>query len=226
MGEANKTGRRGRGRPNADDAIDDAAVLRCGLETFAELGFDGTTMRALATRLGVSHNFIHDRYGSKERFWQAVVDESLGPVQQGFMQALGALYDDEMDRLTAVIRFVVTRADPLFHRMMTEEARRESPRLTYVVERYLQPMFVGLTPVLASLTRAGRIRPVPWSVLLFLMSGPAQVHENDPISQVLPDPVGAWETDSGEFFTSLILNALRPPAGERAPEASPASRSS
>ncbi|MDX2961245.1 TetR family transcriptional regulator, partial [Streptomyces acidiscabies] len=39
------------------------SILRRGLEAFAELGYDHASARELARRLGVSHNFINDRYG-------------------------------------------------------------------------------------------------------------------------------------------------------------------
>lgn len=54
-----------------------AEILRRGLDTFAELGYAATTMRELAWRLDVSHNFINDRDGSKGNFWRAVVDFAL-----------------------------------------------------------------------------------------------------------------------------------------------------
>jgi AcrR family transcriptional regulator len=53
------------------------AVLRRGLTAFAELGYDDASVRELAGRLGVSHNFINTRYGSKAAFWRAVVDHAL-----------------------------------------------------------------------------------------------------------------------------------------------------
>jgi AcrR family transcriptional regulator len=52
-------------------------ILARGLTAFAELGYDGASVRVLARRLGVSHNFINDRFGSKGRFWRAVIDRSL-----------------------------------------------------------------------------------------------------------------------------------------------------
>lgn len=70
---------RGPGRPaaGARPVPDEAEILRRGMETFAELGYERTTARELTRRLGVSHNFINDRYGSKASFWRAVVDALL-----------------------------------------------------------------------------------------------------------------------------------------------------
>ena len=204
--------RRGPGRPSAAVAgvPADREVMLVGLATFAELGFDATTVRELARRLGVSHNFINDRFGNKELFWRAVVDDGLGnDHHKGLTEVLGANHATELERLTAVIQFVVRRANPQLHRLMSDEALRPTARLTYIVDRYLQPMILGLTPVMAALIRDGVIRPVPWSVLLFLMSAPSQIHSTAPLVQILGESLPE-NLDTSELFTSLILNALRP----------------
>ena len=212
--KTNPTRRRGPGRPGTTTPTIplDEAILRVGLETFSELGFEATTVRELARRLGVSHNFINDRFGNKELFWRAVVDNALGAdLIRGLTDVLGAHWPTELDRLTAVIRFVVGRANPLLHKLMGDEALRPSTRLTYIVERYLQPLILGLTPVMAALARDGVIRPVPWTVLLFLMSAPSHINAQSPLVQLLGDELSA-DLDPTELFTSLVLNALRPPS--------------
>ena len=238
--------RRGPGRPITDPATgsgvpDDSDVLACGLRTFAELGFEATSVRELARRLGVSHNFINDRYGSKDLFWRAVIDRTLGDsLAHGLTAVLGAHYDTELERLTAVIRFSVQQANPLLHQMMSHEAQRPSERIAYINERYIQPMIIGLTPVVAALTRDGIVRPLPWSVLLFLMSAPSQLQAQAPLAHLLgdidlprareredgdgDDPDGK-NVDHTEFFTSLILNAMRPDPATQKPSAATTSPS-
>ena len=62
---------RGRrvGRPAAatNDVPPDDVILAKGLQAFGELGYDGASVRELARWIGVSHNFINDRYGSRRR---------------------------------------------------------------------------------------------------------------------------------------------------------------
>jgi AcrR family transcriptional regulator len=207
-----KAPRRKPGRPAAEAATPtEAEILATGMATFAELGFDATTVRELAQRLSVSHNFINDRYGNKELFWRAVVDNALGAdMHQHLMEVLGAAHPTELDRLTAVIRFAIGRANPVLHKLLSREATQASPRLDYIVERYIQPMVIGLTPVMAALVRDGVIRPVPWSVLLFLMGAPAYLQAQAPLAGLLGEPAAPRTERDVELFTSLILNALRP----------------
>ena len=54
--------------------VSDADVLDLALDAFADQGYDGTSVREVCRRLGVSHNLIHERYGSKERLWYAAID--------------------------------------------------------------------------------------------------------------------------------------------------------
>ena len=61
---------RRRGRPSADDPVlTDIEIRDAALRVFAEHGYEGTSMRELARELGVSHNLIPQRLGSKEQLW-------------------------------------------------------------------------------------------------------------------------------------------------------------
>ncbi|MDT7670530.1 MAG: TetR/AcrR family transcriptional regulator, partial [Pseudonocardiales bacterium] len=66
---------RPRGRPRKDSGpapVDD--VLAAALHAFATHGYQGVSVRTLNRELGVSHNLLHQRFGSKEAIWYAAVD--------------------------------------------------------------------------------------------------------------------------------------------------------
>ena len=52
-------------------------MLEAALVSFAELGYEGTSVRDLCRQLGVSHNLIHQRFGSKDDLWYAAVDHGF-----------------------------------------------------------------------------------------------------------------------------------------------------
>ena len=86
----------GRPAAGAADLPSDRQVIDRGLAAFAELGYDGASVRDLGRRLGVSHNFINDRYGSKESFWKFVVDGAQTTMRSMIAEVLAAQYSDEL----------------------------------------------------------------------------------------------------------------------------------
>ena len=51
---------------------------RQALRAFATHGYDGVSVNALSRELGVSHNLLHQRFGSKLALWHAAVDWGFG----------------------------------------------------------------------------------------------------------------------------------------------------
>ncbi len=72
---------RGRGRPRAGEELDVARLLRGALDAFAESGYDGTSVRELSRRLGVSHALLTARFGSKEGLWFAAIEHALAQIE-------------------------------------------------------------------------------------------------------------------------------------------------
>ena len=182
------------GRPGADarPVPGEAEILRRGMETFAELGYDRTSARELARRLGVSHNFINDRYGSKANFWRAVVDSLLAEDQRQRQQLLQAEVDDA-ERVRAVIVhfYQVAVEAPLVGRLLADEFGQESERLDYLYERYVAPTLELLAPAVERLMAAGRMRTVPMDVLFFAVISPVAALVQLPLAHRLgrPQPV-------------------------------------
>ena len=70
--------RRAPGRPRAEDSVDEAAFLQAALEAFSRRGYGGVSARELSKELGVSHSWVHQRFGSKDGLWRAAVDHGFG----------------------------------------------------------------------------------------------------------------------------------------------------
>jgi AcrR family transcriptional regulator len=92
-----RTGRRA-GDSGTRDAILDAARAR-----FARLGYEGSTMRAIAAEAGVDPALVHHFYGTKERLFVAAMRFPVVPSE-----ALSAVATAEQDRLgETIVRLVV-----------------------------------------------------------------------------------------------------------------------
>lgn len=59
-----------------------AAVLAAARELFAEHGYDGATIRAIATRAGVDPALVHHFFGAKERVFVAAMELPFDPVDE------------------------------------------------------------------------------------------------------------------------------------------------
>ncbi len=151
----------------------EAEILRRGMEAFAELGYDRTSARELARRLGVSHNFINDRYGSKADFWRAVVDSTLERDQRDRRRLIEADMDDAERVRAVIVHFYQAAVEaPLLGRLLADEFARESERLDYLYEHYVEPTLGPLVPALERLMAAGRLPTVPVDVLFFAVISP------------------------------------------------------
>jgi hypothetical protein len=56
-------------------------------------------------------------------------------------------------------------------RIMSQEGAIDSPRIRFVVDRFVNPLRPGVERLLTRLVAAGRIRPVPYATLHFLVTG-------------------------------------------------------
>jgi TetR/AcrR family transcriptional regulator len=163
-----------RGRPAGTEAPapSDEHMLRAALDEFAENGFAGTSVRKLARDLGVSHNLIPQRFGSKERLWYAAVDQGFGALATDLFANLEALPTDDVARLRAmVVRFVELNAKrPALLQIISQEATTPGPRLDYLYDRYIDPVRALSQTALDALHRKGLIRTRSVSLMYFLMT--------------------------------------------------------
>src|SRR2546423_14162188 len=96
------------GRPKAADApVTLEQILDAAFRAFATYGYDGVAVRTLNRKLGVSHNLIHQRFGSKQALWYAAVDRAFGEQVTELATAFDPTLADPPDQLNHTIpRFV------------------------------------------------------------------------------------------------------------------------
>ena len=201
------------GRPGADTPAvpDEENILLRGLEAFAELGYDRASARELARRLGVSHNFINDRYGSKAAFWRAVMDAALG-AQLASMPQVDTSVDDAEYLRRVITGFYRSAVDtPLIGRVIVVEFSQDTERLDYLYERYITPTLRLMAPSIERLVAAGRMAPVPMDVLFFAVVPPVSGMADTPLARRLGRPESASPeqlTATAESLAALVVNGL------------------
>ena len=119
-------------------------ILDAALEVFAERGFDGARTRDIAERAGANLGLLTYYFGDKEQLWRAAVTQAFGELQRQFAALLAAEPDD--DELTELehivrhfIRFVARR--PAFMQLMNDEGKRDSPRMRWLADTLVRPLF-------------------------------------------------------------------------------------
>lgn len=190
---------------------EEQSILTRGLEAFAELGYDHASARELARRLGVSHNFINDRYGSKAAFWRAVVDHALGVQLAGVLDVEPSVDDAEWLR-RVITGFYRSAADaPLMGRIFVNEFTQDGERLDYLYENYIAPTLQTMAPAIDRLVASGRMAPIPMDVLFFAIVPPISGMVEIPLARRLGRPEAASPeqlTATAESLAALVVNGL------------------
>lgn len=172
QGEQEGAAARGRGRPRAGEELDAGPLLMAALDAFAEAGFEGMSVRALSRRLGISHALFTARFGTKEQLWYAAMEHALAHSEQVWKQAAESPEGDDLEALRqGIVRQVLfAAAYPQVVRIMNHEGAIDSSRVRFVVERFVNPLRPGVERLLDRLVAAGRIRPVPYATLHYLVT--------------------------------------------------------
>jgi AcrR family transcriptional regulator len=204
------------GRPKAKDApVTPEQILDEAFRAFATYGYDGVAVRTLNRELSVSHNLIHQRFGSKQGLWYAAVDRAFSQQIAELATAFDPTLADPLDQLNyAIRRFVHYSAEhPELLGLMNIEARVESERLDYIYDNYVAPALAPLARLLEHLNENGRIRPISLRVLFFLIAhGAAAPFTLVPLARRFDkaDPLDPKQVDGqAELTADVITGGLR-----------------
>jgi TetR/AcrR family transcriptional regulator len=208
--------RRRRGRPKAADApATSEEILDAAFRAFATHGYEGVSVRTLNRELGVSHNLIHQRFGSKEGLWYAAVDRAFGSQVAELATTFDPTLTDPLDQLNhAIRRFLHYSAEhPELLGLMNIEGRVESERLDYIYDLYIGPALAPLGLLLQFLTTQGQIRPVSLRALLFLIGhGAAAPFTLTPLARRFEDtePLDPVEIERhAAMVADILTNGLK-----------------
>ena len=149
-----------------------AAILNAAIAEFAERGFEGASIRAIADRLGVQHPLITYHYRSKDILWRAAAEHAFAQIRADWdMSAPEASDLPPLARLreeyAALFRYTV--AFPEFHRFMRQEALTDNPRLKWVAETVLAPLLGRLIPQIVAAQKQGLLPAVDPILFHYMM---------------------------------------------------------
>src|ERR1700726_4697448 len=165
-----------------------ASILNAAIAEFAERGFEGASIRAIADRLGLQHPLITYHYRSKDILWRAAAEHAFAQIRNEW--DISAPEESELSPLerlrqeyTTLFRYTV--AFPEFHRFMRQETLTNNPRLKWVAEAVLAPLLGRLLPQIIAAQKQGLLPAVDPILFHYMMvSLTATLSEFGPEMQV------------------------------------------
>jgi TetR/AcrR family transcriptional regulator len=207
---------RARGRP-AQSAVSDDNLLDAVLQSFAENGYDGTSVREIARRLDVSHNLIPQRFGSKEKLWYAAVDHGFDRLIKDLMREAETLGSDELLVLRGLVAscIEINALHPSLLQIINQEASQPGPRLDYLFETYIKPIRDFGDAWLKRLADDGRVARVSVTLLYFLIThGAGGMFALPALTTRLGDPVnekgGLSIREEAESAVNVLFDGILP----------------
>ena len=133
-------------------------ILRAALEAFSESGFDGAATREIAARASVPLGLLQYHFGGKAKLWRAAVDRAFEELRAGLEAVLADPSPaDDRERIRLLIRghtqFVAR--NPEFVRLMHDEGKRRGPRMRWMVDRHVKPVYAALVPLIERFQQGG-----------------------------------------------------------------------
>lgn len=128
-----------------------ATILDAAELVFADKGFNGASMREIATQAGVAQALIHYHFDNKEKLFEAMAARQANAINGSRAELLTALLARSEppileDIVEALFRPTIETGKKLskggggFSRILVSIANSNDPRDTQLVERYYDPI--------------------------------------------------------------------------------------
>jgi len=202
----------GPGRPKLHS---DEQILEAALRMFATHGYDGMSLRSLNRELGLSHSAIHQRFGTKEDLYKAVIDHEFGTMFREIREHLRALPrpDTQLDELQSQFKafLIASSKHPYLNRLMNNEGLEDSWHLDHIYKKYVQPSLAPIRKLMDDLAKKKVIKPTAVRTAFFLIAhGAAALFTLDALSAKFNSADGPIDVDTlADEAAWVIVNGLK-----------------
>lgn len=151
-------------------------ILQAALELFAEKGFEGASIRDIASKAGVLHGLIKYHFDGKDQLWRAAVDYLFERQREEMALPPGSQnWSTEKQTRDWLRRYVHYCArHPEHARIMAQESIRDSDRLRWAVEKHIKPLHELSKKLGSARMRAGVYPKVPPHTFIYIVSAACQ----------------------------------------------------
>jgi AcrR family transcriptional regulator len=151
-------------------------LVESALKVFASHGFEGATTREIARRAGVALAALPYHFTTKEALWRAAADRIFARLAETFRSRLAAVEGEDLPaRLKLLLRDFVDfqAAHPDLHRFMIQEGIARTPRLEWLVETHIRPIYETVRGMVVAAQGAGMSPPGRPEHLHYMLIGAA-----------------------------------------------------
>jgi len=159
-------------RSSADPTRD--RILAAAIDLFSERSFDGASTREIAARARVTQPLLNYHYRSKDELWRAAVDSLFDLLDRSMNERVEEIRDaDELAGAKLLVREFITFSarNPQLHRLITQECKADSPRMDYLVERHVRPLYDRTVALFERLARDCAVPPIAPAHLYYIVTG-------------------------------------------------------
>jgi TetR/AcrR family transcriptional regulator len=153
-------------------------ILAAAEAEFAEQGFGGATIAAIAARAGVPKPNVYYYFPTKERLYRAVVERVLNE----WLEAASSFdaSDDPAEALTAYIgaKMDLARAMPLGSKIWASEIMRGAPAIQDFLDTTLTQWVHSRERTVRRWIAEGKLKPIEPRVLLYMIWATTQQYAN------------------------------------------------
>lgn len=98
-------------------------IMNAAIELFAEKGFEGTSIRDLATKADVNVAMVNYYFGSKDKLFEALIEQKATFMRGRLDEIASNKKLSEIEKIDAIVESYVGRilSQPAFHRVLHQE---------------------------------------------------------------------------------------------------------
>lgn len=205
---------------NRKDKSDKTAerILAAARTVFAQKGYNGARIDAIAARAGVNKATIYYQIGDKDTLYAGVIHQVIANIARGIAEAVFRETDPE-EKLKAYITFIAdaVEANPDLPSIMMREVASGGANLPRVVIEDIASVLSILVGILEAGKEQGLfIQTSPFLIHMMIMGTILFFKKGSPIKDKqswLPETLLAYDKKTslslGEEVASLVLKAIK-----------------
>jgi AcrR family transcriptional regulator len=148
-------------------------ILNVALTLFADRGYDGVSIRAVAQAAGVDHPLVKYHFTDKDTLWREAVRHLFDRMNLELRQISFPSFRDDADAafkdvIRALVRY--NARHPEHARLMVQESVSDNGRIKWAAETFIRRQHAGISPWLEASIKHGFLPDIPRHELVTMLN--------------------------------------------------------